>query len=310
MALSLNVISNHAMHDLGDSHIAELLEASLSSHQSSNTTPSASSINSILQTTLDIEQIITLFDQQITPLIPHEGINYYHANIGFAMTMGQKAEQSCNYQLIADEECLGEISLMRSTPFTADETYRFKHTLYGLLYPLRNAVLYHQAKAIHKDGLTGLFNHTTLEQTLDREIKLANRYELPLSAIILDIDQLKPINDHHTIGKQIIKAVAQYAVSCIRTTDTIFRYAGETLVIILNNTELDGAHLLAERIRKHIHQQLNFNHQTLIPITISAGVASLHREESQQVFLHRANQALSYAKSTGTNGIHMASDLV
>jgi len=269
-------------------------------------------IAAMLQSTLDIEEIIQLFAEYLKSAISHESINYYNARLGITINTGNTAAHNCRYQLVVSGEPLGEIALHRHWPFTDEERKIFEHTLCCLIYPLRNAMLYRQAlHAAHKDPLTGVLNRSTLDETLQREIKLSLRYEQPLSVIIVDIDHFKQINDTygHAQGDCVIKAVTDRTATCIRGTDILFRFGGEEFVVVLNSTDLDGAYFLADRIRHVIDQAPCFCNGQAIPVTISAGVACLHLEEKQKDFFNRADHALYQAKEKGRNRICVANDL-
>lgn len=100
------------------------------------------------------------------------------------------------------------------------------------------------------DGLTGLVNHRTFFEILERELRRCQRYGGQLSIIMADIDNLKPINDKfgHRAGDMVIKRVSRKIVSCIRKIDTAARYGGDEFAVILPNTSLSEALIAAERM--------------------------------------------------------------
>ena len=164
--------------------------------------------------------------------------------------------------------------------------------------------MYRQAlHAANKDALSGVYNRSTFEDTLNREVKLAHRYKRSLSVIILDIDNFKNFNDNfgHSLGDQVIKSTANNITSCVRSTDIVFRYGGEEFVALLSNTSVEGAVFLAERIRKKIESSIiNFEDQN-INVTVSLGVSELNENEQNASFFSRADKALYEAKKTGKN---------
>lgn len=116
---------------------------------------------------------------------------------------------------------------------------------------------------------------------MNREFELARRQKKPLSAIMVDIDHFKLINDTHghLIGDAVLASFADCIKSVARKSDIVFRYGGEEFVIILSNTYLEGAILLSERIRKAV-ESVNFD--AIIEnlnITASFGVAGLKNQE-------------------------------
>ncbi len=261
-------------------------------------------ISSVLQTTLEIEPLIKLFSQQIKPAIPHDGLTYHNDPLGLSFHYGKKCKNECQYRLLVNGEPLGEITLHRRWAFSSEENKVFEYTLCGIVYPLRNAILYRQAlHAANKDALSGVYNRSTFEDTLNREVKLAHRYRRPLSMLILDIDNFKKFNDNygHALGDQVIKSTANNISACVRSTDIIFRYGGEEFVALLNNTSLDGAAFLADRIREKIESASTEFENNNVKVTVSLGVSELHIDEQNASFFGRADKALYEAKRTGKN---------
>ncbi len=271
----------------------------------------ASKVSSALQTTLDIETVLTLFSRQIKPALPHDGFTYHNDPLGVSIEQGEKSKHLCQYRLLVNHEPLGEINLHRSWEFSNKDKKIFEYTLCGVVYPLRNAILYRQAlNAAHKDPLTSVNNRATLEENLDREVKLAQRYDRKFSLIILDIDNFKRINDNygHPAGDKVIKATADLTQACVRATDMLFRYGGEEFVILLSNTDLVGANLLANRIRQNISSTNIELDDNTINISASLGVAELRSNEMNATFFSRADKALYQAKNSGKNRVCLAKD--
>lgn len=269
----------------------------------------ALNISSVLQTTLEIEQLVTLFSQQIKPALPHDGFSYHNDPLGLAIHVGKKSKFQSQYRLLVNGEPLGELSLHRDWQFGIPDNKVFEYTLCALVYPLRNAIMYRQALyAAHKDALTGVNNRSTLEESLNREVKLAHRYSRSLSMIILDIDNFKSINDNygHSFGDEVIVETAKRVQSCIRSTDIVFRYGGEEFVILLSNTDLEGAAYLADRIRQSVSEEEMRKDKLGITVTISLGAAELKSGEINANFFARADAALYEAKNAGKNCVKKA----
>jgi diguanylate cyclase (GGDEF)-like protein len=128
------------------------------------------------------------------------------------------------------------------------------------------------AEMVIKDGLTGLYDHSTLQSRLTAEIRRATRYRQHLSFVMLDIDRFKRYNDAHghRAGDRVLATVAAVIDDEIREIDTGARYGGEEFAVIAPSTGAAEAHTLAERVRCGVEQALRSE-----SITISAGVAEL-----------------------------------
>ena len=261
-------------------------------------------VSGVLQTTLDLDQLVGLFSAQIKPAIPHDGLTYHNDQLSAISSQGRKGRHSCGYRLLIDNEPIGEVTLTRRWEFSAEEMKTLEYTLCSLVYPLRNAILYRQAlHAAHKDPLTGAFNRSMLDETLSREIRLAQRYKRPLSLLVLDIDHFKRVNDTygHSTGDCVIKYVADRIASCIRSTDILFRYGGEEFVVLLSNKDTPGAMVIAERIRDSVERtQVHCSGQA-IESTLSVGVSALTEQDTHHTLFARADAALYTAKREGRN---------
>ncbi len=309
MVTQLNIISDEKTRHLITPGNFESISYSPDHETDKTKNGFALKVSSVLQTTLEIESLIKLFSQQIKPAIPHDGFTYHNDPLGLALHYGKKCKNQCQYRLLVNGEPLGEISLHRRWDFSSEDNKVFEYTLCGLVYPLRNAILYRQAvQAANKDALTGVYNRSTFEETLNREVKLAHRYKRSLSLIILDIDNFKQFNDEygHALGDQVLKTTVNNILACVRSTDIVFRYGGEEFVALLSNTSIDGAKLLAERIRKTIEESVVKYEDKIINVTTSLGISELSPGEQNASFFTRADKALYEAKKNGKNTVYIA----
>ena len=259
-----------------------------------------------LQTTLDIERLLLLFSEKLQRFVPHSGYHYTNPALNCEYTGGRRANHSCSYTLLLDDQELGELKLMRRQRFEEVEINQIENLLCTLIYPIRNATLYEQAlRLAHTDILTNTNNRAALEESLLREWKLAGRQLAPLSVILLDVDHFKGINDRygHKVGDQVLKAVATCIKETVRSSDIVFRYGGEEFVVLLSNTAGEGAELLAERVRAAI-ETLQFEYSAGdFTVTASLGIATLEPNESKEDLVGRADQAMYHAKNGGRNRV-------
>ena len=266
-------------------------------------------ISGVLQTTLDAERVIALFSQEVTALVPHDGLHYRHTERGMNLEIGGTGRHLCSYRLVVGEQSMGELVFQRRRKFTMTETQLLEHLLCSLVYPLRNALLYRDAlQSANTDPLTGLNNRGALEGALRREIDLAQRHDTPLSLVVVDIDHFKSINDTygHTVGDNAIQAFAKCAVRTTRGSDILFRYGGEEFVALLSNTGSNGALLLAERLRRAVSEMPLVCGDTCFNMTISAGLTTLQPGDTGERLFSRADSGLYIAKQEGRNRVRIA----
>ncbi len=166
-------------------------------------------------------------------------------------------------------------------------------------------------KACH-DPLTGLWNHEEIFRILERELVRAERLGGPLSVIMADLDHFKKVNDTHghMVGDAVLRLTAKRMLSVIRNYEAIGRYGGEEFLVVLPDTDKEGAAALAERLRLVIACDCVDIPDGMIPITISLGVAIYRKEKPCDVntLVRRADIALYGAKAKGRNQVEIAAD--
>lgn len=262
-------------------------------------------LTGVLQTTLETSELINLFAKELSGFVRFDGVSYQLPELQIHISVGSLTSHSCQYQLLVSGEALGEIKLFRFYPFEENELETIENLLSGLLYPLRNALLYHRAvQTALIDPLTGVKNRSTMEEAIQRELKLARRHARSLSVVLLDIDHFKQVNDEHghLYGDQALRAVAQCVQKTIRDSDLLFRYGGEEFMILLSGTDAEGSALLAERIRQEVENMRPFSNRD-IRLTVSLGITSLRGEpDATALLLERADAALYRAKQGAETG--------
>jgi diguanylate cyclase (GGDEF)-like protein len=156
-----------------------------------------------------------------------------------------------------------------------------------------------QASEARVDSLTGLANRRALEEILAAEISRAQRFAHQLAIVLLDLDRFKEINDSfgHAAGDVMLRAVSRLLTSLARQGDTVARWGGEEFVVVLPETDLEGARRFAERLRRTIEAHVVGEMQT----SASCGVATMLPEDSVEDLLGAADHALYQAKTKGRN---------
>jgi two-component system cell cycle response regulator len=158
------------------------------------------------------------------------------------------------------------------------------------------------------DGLTQIANHRSFQEKLREEFRRSQRYDDPLSLILLDIDHFKSLNDRfgHQMGDQVLREVAASVKRSVRETDFVARYGGEEFGIILPKTPLAGSLTVAERVWQDL-ASLRISGGT-VRVTASFGVATFpHRAiGAADQLLRIADEALYRSKREGRNKISLA----
>lgn len=156
------------------------------------------------------------------------------------------------------------------------------------------------------DELTGALNRAETQRRLSTEVEGARRYHGQLSIVMFDIDHFKAVNDDHghNVGDEVLRRIAQVVRPRMRTTDHFGRWGGEEFIVILPQTRLDGAMVLAEDLRAKI-EALEFDGD--LRVTASFGVAARIHEADETALIERADQAVYVSKDGGRNRVSVAS---
>lgn len=155
------------------------------------------------------------------------------------------------------------------------------------------------------DQLTGLHNRRWLDDVLPRQVKRSVMSASLLSLMMIDVDHFKKFNDNfgHLAGDQVLYAVAQTMLKCVRPTDMLARFGGEEFVAILPDTDMEGARIVAERIRQGVANTIvkMADERSLPSVTVSLGLAQMAPSASVETLLTAADEALYRAKAKGRN---------
>jgi diguanylate cyclase (GGDEF)-like protein len=206
----------------------------------------------------------------------------------------------------------------RSAQLRAKQARRLMHQLraefqaeQALLAAKLEAVsrLYHDAqmKAV-TDGLTGLITHAHFKEQLASRFFEARRFDHALSLMFIDIDHFKKINDTygHQTGDEVLRQVCRVIQDRVRACDVAARYGGEEIAVLLPQTDLAGAMILAERMREAISELsvTDLRGQALVTVTASLGVSELLSDDQVPAdLIERADQAVYRAKHRGRNQV-------
>ncbi len=157
-----------------------------------------------------------------------------------------------------------------------------------------------------KDGLTGLSNRRAIMTELTNRFQLAVRYGRPLSVVLCDLDFFKAVNDTHghPAGDAVLRSFAEVVTQSFREPDLVGRIGGEEFLVLLPETEVEGARVGAERLRRALEATPVDIGTQLIQVTCSLGVASRRDDDAEAgALVGRADAALYKAKAGGRNRI-------
>lgn len=269
-------------------------------------TSNLSSLINALQTTINLDELLPIFHAELLKIVDHSGVTYQHDELNISSKLGQRSNHKCEYDLSIENTSLGKLTFMRRVRFSEPELETIEKFIGALLYPLKNTLLYFQAiQSAHTDPLTGVLNRSTLQSVFQKETSLSKRHHSELTLVALDIDFFKAVNDTygHAAGDLALQEVTKCIKRTARESEHIFRMGGEEFAVLLNATDLKGAELFAERLRRAVQSVSIHYAEAEFNVTASMGVTSYRENEALNTMMDRADKALYEAKHTGRNKV-------
>jgi diguanylate cyclase len=202
--------------------------------------------------------------------------------------------QDCTLMPVKDDS--GEVQYVCFTLFDATDTSIYQSKLEETTAKLRELSI--------RDGLTQLFNRRHVEEALATEFNRARRYNNKLSVILTDIDFFKKVNDvhGHLAGDEVLRVVSQRLTDGLRGSDILGRYGGEEFLVVLPETDIQGAHVLAERLREAVQATPIEAEGQSLTINISLGISELRDATSTyEQLIAEADLSLYQSKDNGRN---------
>lgn len=152
------------------------------------------------------------------------------------------------------------------------------------------------------DSLTGIYNRRKFSEILEYEAQRSKRYHQPLALLMIDIDHFKHVNDTygHQAGDEALIRIADIFKTWLRKSDVYARWGGEEFIVLLTQTNLSEARLVAEKLRQHIAE---ITVKDKLPVTASFGVSLFDENEDTLLLVKRADDALYQSKNDGRNRV-------
>jgi diguanylate cyclase (GGDEF)-like protein len=175
--------------------------------------------------------------------------------------------------------------------------------LIGEIAGAQESIRYHsshlqQFSEVQADPLTGIGNRRALEGVVAAQFAVLKRYGTSFSLAVVDVDHFKEINDQrgHLHGDATLRDLARLLIDSVRKVDVVARFGGDEFVVVMPQTDAEGAAILAERLRERVAETM--------PCTVSIGIASAHDADTPEELFEHADAALYRAKSAGRNRVH------
>ena len=245
-----------------------------------------------LQTTLDLGKLLDIIAMEAARYISFSGLYFRSQTVSKTLRGSRKAKIERQFELKLNDEFIGTLSYGVNSPINSIHSKELNRIHQIILYPLKNALQYHQAiqLAMH-DGLTGLGNRRYFDEQLKRAMHNANRHHTQIGLVLGDLNKFKAINDTygHSIGDQVLQQFANILRSCIRDSDSVFRFGGDEFTIIVEHASEDALDVIQSRINIALKNNVLL---AKYQVGCSLGTTFMNRADNEQSLFERADKAL------------------
>jgi len=262
-----------------------------------------SSLLEQLQTTLELDKLLDIIAMEAARYINFCGLYFKSQTVSKTLRGSRKAKHERQFELKLNDEFIGTLSYGINSPISMINYKDLQRIHQIILYPLKNALQYHQAMQLAmQDSLTGLGNRRYFDEQLKRAMHNANRHYAQVGLVLGDLNKFKAINDTygHNTGDQVLKQFANILRSCIRDSDSVFRFGGDEFAIIVENASDNALDIIQSRIDNALSSNaLLAKYQ----VGCSLGTTFMSRADNEHSFFERADQALYRQKINMTKGL-------
>jgi diguanylate cyclase (GGDEF)-like protein len=265
----------------------------------SNPIEQAHALVAQLQKTLELNKIINIFSIEAAKVLPFLSLQFHSTEGVVEMSGSKHIGQTVSFDLEVEDERLGQLIYFTKQPVTVTIKEQLQKLHSILLYPLRNALLFHRVKKLAtKDSLTGLGNRSHFDDSLNRKLERCRRHHRSFGLMLLDLDNFKAVNDTHghQVGDTILRRFADLLSFSVRGTDTIFRFGGDEFAILVDDDHHAVSNILAKRIQDAVHRDLLLKQHE---VTTSIGFTLATSKDDHLQIFERADKALYKAKNNG-----------
>ena len=270
-------------------------------HYRNNEPAAIHSLLEKLQTTLNIEELITIYATHAKQIINFSGLQF-QSTLGVAqITNSDNSQPPYSFDLNINNEYVGKLIYFCQYPLTGHIEQKLTSLHRALVYPLRNALMYSRVLTLAtKDTLTGLNNRSQFNDSLAQKLERCRRQRRSFSLMLLDLDNFKQVNDNygHKIGDDVLKEFSHVLCSSIRGTDSVFRFGGDEFAVLIDDPAFTTNKVIAQRIMQLVAQSQLMKQYN---VTTSIGFTLASSQDCENEIFARADKGLYKAKASGRN---------
>lgn len=265
---------------------------------------SDSSLLEQLQTTLVLDKLLDIFAMEAARYIKFSGLYFKSKIVSKTLRGSRKAKHERQFELKLNDEFIGTISYSIDNPINMHHYQDLQRIHQIVLYPLKNALQYHQVMQLAmQDCLTGLGNRRYFDEQLKRAMHNANRHHAQVGLVLGDLNKFKAINDSygHSAGDQVLIQFANILRTCVRDSDSVFRFGGDEFAVIIENASEFALDIIHSRINSALKSNIIL---AKYQVGCSLGTTFMNRADNEHSFFERTDQAL-YRQKMNMSGLNI-----
>jgi diguanylate cyclase (GGDEF)-like protein len=245
-----------------------------------------------LQTTLDLDKLLDIFAMEAARYLKFSGLYFKSKIVSKTLRGSRKAQNERQFELKLNNEFIGTISYSVDKPTSMHHYKNLQRIHQILLYPLKNALQYYQAMQLaRQDTLTELGNRRYFDEQLKRAMHNANRQHAQVGLVLADLNKFKAVNDTygHNAGDEVLVQFSSILRSCVRDSDSLFRFGGDEFAIIVENASEHALDIIQSRINTYLASNIVL---TQYQVGCSLGTTFMNRADNESSFFERADKEL------------------
>ena len=263
--------------------------------------------HALLHRKLDLVHLFESFLTGGQVFLPFDGIEFVAGERGCDVLVGDQRQHRLRFDLALGGEHLGQITLLRGSSFDTREARTVARLIETVRYPLDNALEHHTVLMQSlTDGESGLYNAKALELDMPREMRTARRAEQPLTAMVIAVDYIESITEHHgvSVANDALSSIATALSGQLRRGDRLYQVENDEFIALLSVTDVSDALIVAKRLQKTVALSVEDENVSCV-LTASCGITDFDSNDDPERLIKRARKALSKARRHGRNQVHV-----
>lgn len=258
-----------------------------------------------LQTTLELDKLLNIFAMEASKIVDFSGLYFQKSELKVAVRGSKPGKTERQFELKIHDKFLGILTYAVNSPISLNNYKKLNELHEHLIYPINNAIQYQKAMNLAmQDSLTNLGNRRYFDEQVKRAMNHANRHQKQVGLIVADLNKFKQINDTfgHHVGDEILINFGAVLKSCIRDSDSVFRFGGDEFAVLVEDASNESLSHIESRIHHSVCKDFLL---AKYQVSCSLGSTFMTRADTETTLFERADQALYKNKMNMPNKLSL-----